>query len=177
MLLFVFVWTFCITDVTGRPLDFDPYGPAPVLPAPPMAMDRKHGLGRNTRIHHNADFYQYGQLTNTGPRVRSPIPKRSSDLSNYLPFIARNNNRKVRIPGSKNSYQISGGLDKIVQVPLTKTVFETRRIPIVTFKKIPRVVMKKVNVKVPVIRMVSQIVDLDSGKVLGEAGKSRSSHH
>ncbi|CAC5398683.1 unnamed protein product [Mytilus coruscus] len=196
MLYFVFVWTLCITDILGRPLDYDPYGPAPVLPAPPMMMDRKHGLGlrsqsilylpqglikqtpddvpgrrsqpfRNERQHNN-DFFQYGPLTtNTGFRVRSPIPKRSSGLSNYSSFMIRKNNRRSSFPGSQNSY-FSGVIGKNVHDPPTKTVLERRRIPTITFTKIPRVIMKKVKFNVPVVRMVSRIVDLKTGKVLGD---------
>lgn len=44
-----------------------------------------------------------------------------------------------------------------------RTVIEQRMVPVVSLKKVPRVVMKQVIEKVPVVKYVPKIVDLGSG--------------
>ena len=142
---------------TSEPVHIPPPGPRRPIPV-------EHG----PEVYEPNSYQEnYGRLNGGKPAVFPdirPFPlgllqnDRNSGLKNNN---APNRNIVVMLPGPNRNPVPRP------KPPQFQTVIEKRTIPIISFKRIPRVVNRQVNVRVPVVKYDTSIVDLKTGKIIG----------
>ena len=153
---FVLIWICFITYIWAAPIHLDPYLGSPLLfLGRSSAIELLEGTRDARQYINDLVEYQWHSYNNG----LYPIGHFGNNAISYHPSYFRHDLQHYANHIHHNLPQRSF-MGTHYPRPKTRTVIEHKTVPVVTINRIPKVVVRQIHRKIPVVKLTSRVIEL-----------------